>query len=396
MNGTQHLEIRGLTIGGLWNVRPSTGNSWTPSSKPAADLVFSGLVAKTFLWRNVVGLTLSDSKIGGQNVSTSGLGVPKVGDYPAEGGAQGQPSNGVLIEGTLFADIIRTVTGSTHAECLYLDAGVDGVVVRNNVFTNCGVFDIFSNGNLAGRPITNILIEGNQLDIPRDLTGGAGSSAINFKGGAGKVTVRGNSILGNVRLDTAPYQWTSTANAIGGTGGSSSDVMAANPGFVSASRAACNLSACFRNDLHVLADSVAGRTGAGVPQQGSPNPSACSNGKDDDTDGKIDFAADPGCESALDPDETDPPPVPTCLLGPLVLTKVSEDATTVTFGWEPPAGADWYTFWINASENFEGTRVSNAPAVAKDGTAKRTIRFSKGQGCYRVRALGPLADGGAP
>lgn len=37
---------------------------------------------------------------------------------------------------------------------------------------------------------------------------------------------------------------------------------------------------------------------------------ACSNGLDDDRDGKIDFPADPGCTSATDTDETDPPPPP--------------------------------------------------------------------------------------
>jgi len=37
----------------------------------------------------------------------------------------------------------------------------------------------------------------------------------------------------------------------------------------------------------------------------------CEDGIDNDTDGLIDFPADPGCIDALDNDETDPPPVPT-------------------------------------------------------------------------------------
>jgi subtilisin family serine protease len=41
-----------------------------------------------------------------------------------------------------------------------------------------------------------------------------------------------------------------------------------------------------------------------------PPAPACSNGADDDSDGKIDFPADPGCTSATDTDETDPPPPP--------------------------------------------------------------------------------------
>lgn len=37
-------------------------------------------------------------------------------------------------------------------------------------------------------------------------------------------------------------------------------------------------------------------------------PPLCSDGVDNDADGKIDFPSDPGCESATDGDETDPPP----------------------------------------------------------------------------------------
>jgi hypothetical protein len=47
--------------------------------------------------------------------------------------------------------------------------------------------------------------------------------------------------------------------------------------------------------------------GAGQYPATPPSP-ACSNGKDDDGDGRIDFPADPGCTSATDDDETDPPP----------------------------------------------------------------------------------------
>jgi hypothetical protein len=35
-------------------------------------------------------------------------------------------------------------------------------------------------------------------------------------------------------------------------------------------------------------------------------PPACSNGLDDDGDLKIDVGVDPGCDSAVDDDETDP------------------------------------------------------------------------------------------
>ncbi|MGZ8740947.1 MAG: S8 family peptidase, partial [Gaiellaceae bacterium] len=41
-----------------------------------------------------------------------------------------------------------------------------------------------------------------------------------------------------------------------------------------------------------------------------PPPPACSNGLDDDVDGKVDFPADPGCTSLADTSEVDPPPPP--------------------------------------------------------------------------------------
>jgi len=42
---------------------------------------------------------------------------------------------------------------------------------------------------------------------------------------------------------------------------------------------------------------------------------ACSNGRDDDGDGKLDWPDDPGCASPLDDDESDPTPAPVCSNG---------------------------------------------------------------------------------
>ncbi|MEZ4470026.1 MAG: hypothetical protein R3F60_04305 [bacterium] len=52
--------------------------------------------------------------------------------------------------------------------------------------------------------------------------------------------------------------------------------------------------------------------------QGNPdffsefNIEACRDGADNDQDGLIDYPADPGCETQIDPDETDPDPLPAC------------------------------------------------------------------------------------
>ena len=53
-------------------------------------------------------------------------------------------------------------------------------------------------------------------------------------------------------------------------------------------------------------------TGGGTPPPPPPPPPtyACSNGSDDDGDGKVDYPADPGCTGATDNDEYNAPPPP--------------------------------------------------------------------------------------
>ena len=55
----------------------------------------------------------------------------------------------------------------------------------------------------------------------------------------------------------------------------------------------------------------------------------------------------------------------------LTLTKISESATTITLGWDPPIGVGGYVFYAN------GQAVSVASANLKDGTPRKTIKYSK-------------------
>ena len=55
----------------------------------------------------------------------------------------------------------------------------------------------------------------------------------------------------------------------------------------------------------------------------------------------------------------------------LTLTKVSESATTITLGWDPPIGVGGYVFYAN------GQAVSVASPNNKDGTPRKTIKYSK-------------------
>ena len=152
--------------------------------------------------------------------------------------------------------------------------------MRRCTFTNCAVFDIFSNGQMAGRPIKNVLIESCILDATRRA---ACRSTVNLKGGAEGWTFRGNSILARrhapQRRGCGPgfrFEKNAIQNATFGWIGPQCgrNVMAApapgqqqaNPvGSSPPPLAPCDLNACYRNDLRVLPGSPAGLAGAGVP-----------------------------------------------------------------------------------------------------------------------------------
>jgi hypothetical protein len=66
--------------------------------------------------------------------------------------------------------------------------------------------------------------------------------------------------------------------------------------------------------LGLLLAGVFGLSSAG-PAQAIPRLALCANNVDDDRDGAIDFPAEPGCTSASDGSEADPPGVPACADG---------------------------------------------------------------------------------
>jgi len=285
--GVQNLTVDGITVTGGLSIRPfpvlGTVNN---TSQLPTNIVVENADLKVFTLRNAVNVTLRDSSVGGQNVSTSGLSVPKIGGYAPATGTPYKPSSGIVIERVSFHDIIRTVQGSTHAECLFIDGGTDGVVISDSSFTNCGVFDVFGGPSSAGG-ISGVTLERNLLDVPRDTVGGAAPSAINFKGGNTDLIIKNNSILGVVRVDAASYPGllvqdnainngsgfgvcslvpaaSFVANTMTTTCGGVGNIQALPP-FVSAVTVPCGLQpwdgSCYRNDLHV----TSGLDGVPVP-----------------------------------------------------------------------------------------------------------------------------------
>jgi len=66
----------------------------------------------------------------------------------------------VLIDGTLFHDIVRPPGSGLHIECLQIGAG-DDIVVRNSYFQNCAVHGLFVQSYGPGYTLRNIRIENN-------------------------------------------------------------------------------------------------------------------------------------------------------------------------------------------------------------------------------------------
>lgn len=63
------------------------------------------------------------------------------------------------------------------------------------------------------------------------------------------------------------------------------------------------------------------------------------------------------------------------------LRQIAETSTTFTLGWDQVPNAEWYLFYA------DGRRLSNAPAIDKNGNPKVTIKFLKGDDQYEVVAM---------
>lgn len=110
---------------------------------------------------------------------------------------------------------------------------------------------------------------------------------------------------------------------------------------------------------------------------GHPRAPACSNKRDDDADGKVDYPADPGCASATDTDETDaatPPPPPSAISSAECAARASV------------AGA------VIANVTVNGGCSVQAPSVTiQDSTLSGSVEFRPGASggkLLRSNALG--------
>jgi hypothetical protein len=134
-----HVTFQGFTVNGDWM-----------TNQPTNDVTFRGLTVNG-------GIFINSSS----NISVIGGLVGGIQDYKPQFGAwpPGTHSTNILVDGVTFHDVTRT-DEAIHVECLLI-GGIDGLVVRNSRFRNCGVFDL-SIGEMNGSgPPRNILIENN-------------------------------------------------------------------------------------------------------------------------------------------------------------------------------------------------------------------------------------------
>lgn len=321
--GAPHIELDDMTVQGEIALRWGS-DDWTLRNVTA---------------RNIRLTSVSDIRVLG---GSYGPFTNQVATINSAGGSAPGVFN-ILIDGAAFHDY--TINDpAKHAECMQIwpSAASSDITIKNTSFRNCTDF-----GVLVKAPnLTNMVFDTVTLDAP--MPGNEATVLCNPD------CPRGGS---SIRFSTHPYPGAKVINSRM-AGALAIDV----PGYVTVTGGCSNCD-----------------PGGVTP----PPPPACSNGKDDDGDGLIDFPADKGCTSATGTDETDPAP-PACPGSSLPLRKVSEDATTVTFGWDPPAGAAGYRFsragYPLRPHTWDGTRS--------------TVRFAKGSACYRVEALGVIADGG--
>lgn len=151
-------------------------------------------------------------------------------------------------------------------------------------------------------------------------------------------------------------------------------------------------------------------TGTRTPRRADPatglsaacsRPAACADGLDNDSDGAIDFPADPGCSAAGDTDETDPAPPPACADG------IDNDADTrVDFPADPgcsaasdtdetdptapPACADGVDNDGDGKTDFPADPgcANAADTDEADLLAAKRTRYALNNGCWAIKANG--------
>lgn len=373
--GVRNIAFEGLDIAGKLTLGcEDTGIPTNAYGQHDSQVTFRGNHLRNFVFRNLQHALFADNEFGPASFA------PIIGGSGDNGGANctDEAPDDIVFEDNEFHDMIEGSSVS-HMECLMIEGGWN-IIIRRNTFRGCSVFDLFFKGQLAGGlfGFKDILVENNFFGHPvASPFRSAGTRAISLsQGNYTGVKIRHNSVNASieVRTDLLPgtYDVLAEGNLSVSRSGSC-NVFARNAyltagmkcpldiadgvqsGWVDAS----DQSSPYTLDFHLLPDSW-------------PIDKASTTIADDiDKDLRVGV-------NDLGADEWQPP-CPPIVAAPFALCKVSETATTITFGWWPVAGAVGYRFYAN------GDPVSNTWDPMRN-----SVVFGKADS-YRVEALGVIA-----
>lgn len=158
--GASFARVEGMTVTGTIDVVDGSCTSGLPR-----DVVLQDLNGTHFFIDGGQNVAVVGGSYG--NVSDAQSSIQACNDY-----YHGSYASNVLVEGVRFHDYIWRTAG-IHMECLHMSS-VNTVSVINNVFVNCGIFDVMVNNvQISGYNV----VAGNYFDQPHGLNGGSGGSA---------------------------------------------------------------------------------------------------------------------------------------------------------------------------------------------------------------------------
>ena len=153
-----YVEFDDLTIAGIWYV--GVNSSKVPEADQPHDVVLRDVDATNFFITGASDISVIGGRIG-----------PYVDNAAQVKGCYGctyVPQH-ITIDGVTFHDFTR-VTPGIHMECLHVYPAQD-MTIRNSLFFNCAIFDLFLSNYGAGGDLRDITIENNVFDTPGSRAG---------------------------------------------------------------------------------------------------------------------------------------------------------------------------------------------------------------------------------
>lgn len=330
----------------------------------------------------------------------TGQGIGGV-DESKIGSRRGVIPSQVVWESIYFHDVNRTPAGAAsdcHDGALFFING-NGITLSRNVFSQVWVYSLQAQ-NFNGLPMpTNVTIENNWFGCGVEPVSGP-------LGSAAATTCNGQSAI---QIDNAFSNWLVRFNSVGpgtdliscyvGTCPASNVRVIGNAGAV---RSPCMSGVtyaynaflqrtCGATDVLWNGSYVSTTVGAeDFHLAGPSNADGLVTGTGPDYQVTVDIDGNarslPTSAGSDQRGTTTPPPPPACPGSGLMLTKIAETVSTVTFGWQPVTGAIGYRFSSSSRPSWY--------SVTWDPT-RSTVKFSKGSACYRVESVLSGPSGGA-